>query len=157
MTAHSRYTPTTPLRRPLPEAGHSPRPATPRGRPEYHMTQLRSFGMTDIRETFVQGATAFRSTRGLAKIHRDGFIEAAKARVRQPDPPSSSGLGGTDGGDDAASRLRPRLRPRQLRVASTWTCPTLRCCWAGLSATVTMYTTWAAPSAAAAGDHIPLV
>ncbi|KAL8369540.1 hypothetical protein RB595_000056 [Gaeumannomyces hyphopodioides] len=63
---------------------HMTEPATPGGRPEYHMAQLRSFGMTDGRETFVQGATAFRNARDLAKQYRDSFIQAANKKARQP-------------------------------------------------------------------------
>ncbi|KUI64798.1 hypothetical protein VM1G_00718 [Cytospora mali] len=61
-------------------AHYATAPATPDGRPEYHMTQVRSFGMTDTRETFVEGATAFRNARDLAKQHRDTFIQAANSR-----------------------------------------------------------------------------
>ncbi|EQK99913.1 hypothetical protein OCS_04373 [Ophiocordyceps sinensis CO18] len=64
-------------------AHHVTAPRTEGGRPEYHMTQLRTFGMTDTRGTFVQGATAFRNARDLAKRHRDGFIETANARAAQ--------------------------------------------------------------------------
>ncbi|KAH8651692.1 hypothetical protein BGZ61DRAFT_230659 [Ilyonectria robusta] len=64
-------------------AHHITAPTIEGGRPEYHMTQLRSFGMTDTRETFIQGATAFRNARDLAKRHRDSFIEAANARAPQ--------------------------------------------------------------------------
>lgn len=63
-------------------AHHATAPTTPGGRPEYHMTQLRTISMTDTRETFVDGATAFRNARDLAKQHRDTFIQAANARAR---------------------------------------------------------------------------
>ncbi|KAH8783453.1 hypothetical protein F5883DRAFT_360602, partial [Diaporthe sp. PMI_573] len=58
-------------------AHHVTGPTTPGGRPEYHMTQLRTFGMTDTRDAFVEGATAFRNLRDRAREHRDGFIAAA--------------------------------------------------------------------------------
>jgi hypothetical protein len=64
-------------------AHHVTAPTTKGGRPKYHMTQVRSFSMTDTRETFVQGATAFRNARDLAKRHRDGFIQAANTRAAQ--------------------------------------------------------------------------
>ncbi|KAH6889926.1 hypothetical protein B0T10DRAFT_572089 [Thelonectria olida] len=64
-------------------AHHVAAPTTEGGRPEYHMTKIRGFDMTDTRETFVQGATAFRNVRDLAKRHRDGFIQAANARAAQ--------------------------------------------------------------------------
>jgi hypothetical protein len=62
---------------------HVAPPTAPGGRPEYHMTQLRAFSMTDTRETFVQDATAFRNARDVAQRHRDKFIQAANARARQ--------------------------------------------------------------------------
>ncbi|KAK3935964.1 hypothetical protein QBC46DRAFT_38762 [Diplogelasinospora grovesii] len=64
-------------------AHHVTAPTTPERRPEYHMTQLRTFGMTDTRETFVAGATAFRNARDLAQSHRNTFIQAANVRARQ--------------------------------------------------------------------------
>ncbi|KAH8765309.1 hypothetical protein F5883DRAFT_630034 [Diaporthe sp. PMI_573] len=64
-------------------AHHVTAPTTPGGRPEYHMTKLRGFDMTDSRETFVEGATTFRNARDLAKRHRDSFIKAANARAPQ--------------------------------------------------------------------------
>ncbi|KAH8906449.1 hypothetical protein BR93DRAFT_969641 [Coniochaeta sp. PMI_546] len=63
---------------------HVTAPTAPGGRPEYHMTTLRAFAMTDSRETFVQGATAFRNARDVAQGHRDLFIQAANTRARQP-------------------------------------------------------------------------
>ncbi|EPE05966.1 hypothetical protein F503_02795 [Ophiostoma piceae UAMH 11346] len=55
---------------------------TSEGRPKYHMTQLRTFAMTDTRETFIRGATAFRNARDLSKQHRDSFIQAANEAVK---------------------------------------------------------------------------
>ncbi|GAB1313522.1 ASX productUBAD domain-containing protein [Madurella fahalii] len=65
-------------------AHHVTEPVTPEGPPEYHMTQVRAFAMTNDRETFVQGATAFRNARDLAKRYRDGLIQTANAIARQP-------------------------------------------------------------------------
>jgi hypothetical protein len=65
---------------------HVTAPTAPGGRPEYHMTKLRGFDMTDSRETFVQGATVFRNARDLAQRHRDSFIQMANTRARQPRP-----------------------------------------------------------------------
>lgn len=59
---------------------HTTVPTTLQGRPEYHMNQLRTFGMADTRETFVEGATAYRNLRDLAKQHRDTFIQDANSR-----------------------------------------------------------------------------
>ncbi|KAK0655278.1 hypothetical protein B0T16DRAFT_450991 [Cercophora newfieldiana] len=70
-------------------AHHTTMPTTPGGQPEYHMTKLRGFDMTDGRESFVQGATAFRNARDIAKQNRDSFIATANARARQPETGSS--------------------------------------------------------------------
>ncbi|KAF3770680.1 hypothetical protein M406DRAFT_336294 [Cryphonectria parasitica EP155] len=63
-------------------AHHATAPATPEGQPEFHMNQLRGFIMTDTRERFVEGATAYRNLRDLAKKHRDAFIQDANARYQ---------------------------------------------------------------------------
>ena len=60
---------------------HITPPAGPSMPPEYHMTQLRSFALTDSIDTFRQGVTAFRNGRDLAKEWRDGFISTANERV----------------------------------------------------------------------------
>ncbi|KAJ4310986.1 hypothetical protein N0V84_010685 [Fusarium piperis] len=62
-------------------AHHLTAPTTEGGQPEYHMTQVKGFDMTNDRETFVKGATAFRNARDLAKGHRDTFIQEANARA----------------------------------------------------------------------------
>jgi len=72
-------------------AHHVTPPIAPGGRPEYHMAQVKAFAMTSDRDTFVQGATAFRNARDLAQGHRDGFIQAANARARQSDMEPSPG------------------------------------------------------------------
>ncbi|KUI56430.1 hypothetical protein VP1G_10824 [Cytospora mali] len=63
-------------------AHHSTAPAAPGGRPEYHTSQLKAHALTNDRETFLQGATALRNTRDLAKQHRATFIKAANDRNR---------------------------------------------------------------------------
>ena len=50
--------------------------------PKYHMHQLRSFAMTDMPETFRQGAAAYRNLRDWAKEQRDTAISEANDRVR---------------------------------------------------------------------------
>ena len=50
-------------------------------RPEYYMTQLRSFAMTDTADTFRQGATAFRNARDWTKERRDEAIGYANDRA----------------------------------------------------------------------------
>ncbi|KAK2589819.1 hypothetical protein QQS21_012499 [Conoideocrella luteorostrata] len=62
-------------------ATHMTSPTAPGVQPEYHMTKIRGFDMTDSRETFVEGATAQRNLRDLAKTHRRNFIETANARA----------------------------------------------------------------------------
>lgn len=59
---------------------HLTAPTTPGGRPEYHMTQLRSYALTSDRETFIQGVTAIRNLCDLAKHYRDEFINDANSR-----------------------------------------------------------------------------
>ncbi|KAK2600327.1 hypothetical protein QQS21_004968 [Conoideocrella luteorostrata] len=53
------------------------------GRPEYHMTQLDTWGMIGNIDSFRRGATALRNARDLAKQHRDNFIQAANARATE--------------------------------------------------------------------------
>lgn len=60
-------------------AHHPTAPATPGGQRDYHVTQLRAYALTNDRETFIQGATAFRNMRDLAKQHRGAFIQAANS------------------------------------------------------------------------------
>lgn len=65
---------------------HVTAPTTPGGRPEYHMTKLRGFEMTDSRGTFVQGATTFRNVRDMAQKNRASFIQTANTRALQARP-----------------------------------------------------------------------
>ena len=60
---------------------HPSQPTSCEGRPECHMTQLRSFAMTDTAETFRQGATAYRNARDWAKEQRDEMIKRANDRA----------------------------------------------------------------------------
>ncbi|OAQ60166.1 hypothetical protein VFPPC_10596 [Pochonia chlamydosporia 170] len=71
-------------------AHHVTGPTTIGGRPQYHMTPLKSFSMTNTRETFIEGATAFRNARSLAKTYRDAFIQATNIRTR-PGTPNPQG------------------------------------------------------------------
>ncbi|KUI73410.1 hypothetical protein VM1G_08894 [Cytospora mali] len=61
-------------------AHHITAPSTPHSRPEYHMTELAAYALNNKRETFVEGVTAFRNARDMAKQHRDTFIEAANSK-----------------------------------------------------------------------------
>ncbi|KAK9438321.1 uncharacterized protein VB005_09329 [Metarhizium brunneum] len=60
-------------------AHHVTAPADTRSRPEYHMTQIDTWGMTGNIHTFRRGATAFRNARDLARSHRDRFIQASNS------------------------------------------------------------------------------
>ncbi|KAI5917726.1 hypothetical protein F4810DRAFT_704704 [Camillea tinctor] len=63
-------------------AHHATAPATSGGGPEYHVTMLDVYALLGTRERFIEGATAFRNARGLAKEHRDRLIRVANARAR---------------------------------------------------------------------------
>ncbi len=60
---------------------HQTQPIDPENPPEYYMTQLRSFAMTDTAERFREGAGAFRNARDWAKTQRDELIAVANCRV----------------------------------------------------------------------------
>ncbi|KAI9670729.1 MAG: hypothetical protein M1817_003839 [Caeruleum heppii] len=49
--------------------------------PEYHMSQLRAFALTDTAATFREGLSAFRNARDWAKDQRDHLIAAANDRI----------------------------------------------------------------------------
>ncbi|KAK5651101.1 hypothetical protein OQA88_13283 [Cercophora sp. LCS_1] len=66
-------------------AHHITAPTDPEGRPEYHMSQIDAYALTGSRKGFVEGATAFRNARDLARRHRDEFIQDANARARRSD------------------------------------------------------------------------
>lgn len=55
---------------------HTTAPASPGGRPHYHMNHLRSFALTDRPDTFRGGAAAYRNARDWVKEnHRRKAIE----------------------------------------------------------------------------------
>ncbi len=60
---------------------HQTQPIDTENPPEYYMTQLRSFAMTDTAERFREGAGVFRNGRDWAKAQRDGLIATANSRV----------------------------------------------------------------------------
>jgi len=60
---------------------HQTQPIDPGNPPEYYMSQLRSFAMTDTAERFREGAGAFRNARDWAKTQRDELIAVANGRV----------------------------------------------------------------------------
>jgi hypothetical protein len=53
------------------------------GRQEYYMFQLKAYAVSSDLKTFIQGATAFRNLRDLAKRYRDASIEHANVRYQQ--------------------------------------------------------------------------
>ena len=61
-------------------ATHLTKPKGPDCRPEYIMTQLGGWMMTNNAETFRQGASAYRNARDWAKEKRDEFIRLANER-----------------------------------------------------------------------------
>ena len=80
----------------------SKNPANPT---EYHMTQLRSFSMTDHLDTFRQGARAFRNARDWAKEKRDEVIAAANGKV--PDAEHSDLVSSTQSPTSLSSNEPP--------------------------------------------------
>ena len=74
---------------------HPIQPISLEHRPEYCMTQLRSFAMTDTANTFRQGAAAFRNMRDWTKEQRDNAITRANERVND----SQAGLLAVDASD----------------------------------------------------------
>jgi hypothetical protein len=65
--------------------------------PEYHMSQVNTWGMTGNTGSFRQGATAFRNARDWAREQRDGFILAANERARSTNAGSSFEVSHHDG------------------------------------------------------------
>ncbi|KAK4107609.1 hypothetical protein N656DRAFT_772451 [Canariomyces notabilis] len=88
-------------------AHHVAPPTAPDGRPEYHMSQIEAYALTGSRKRFVEGATAFRNARDMARRHRDGFIQSANARARQTDaeapPEAESSSAVTEQDEDSIS------------------------------------------------------
>jgi hypothetical protein len=65
---------------------HIVEPKNPKSRPEYHMTQLRSFAITDTADTFRQGAAAYRNLSDWAKRQRDEAVSRANERAKSVEP-----------------------------------------------------------------------
>ncbi|KAI8722473.1 hypothetical protein NCS52_00391300 [Fusarium sp. LHS14.1] len=64
-------------------AHHVTAPTTEGGRPEYHMTHVKSYAMASDLDTFVEGAGALRNMLDFAEQRRDDFVRAANARASQ--------------------------------------------------------------------------
>ncbi|KAK2774987.1 hypothetical protein FQN53_003372 [Emmonsiellopsis sp. PD_33] len=67
-------------------ATHPARPTGSQTGPQYFMTRLRSFAITDSPEGFREAATWYRNAMDWTKEKRDEFIEAANARVEAVEP-----------------------------------------------------------------------
>ena len=63
-------------------AHHPTEPTTAGGPPEYHITQLNSWGITGNRDACVKGLKVFRNGSKWMKKQRDRFIDAANIRAR---------------------------------------------------------------------------
>ena len=85
-------------------AHHPGQPNGPGTEPEYYMNQLRAIAMTDNRETFRQGMTAFRNGVEWAEKQRNAAIEHATAvanGVISPDDDDTDGEGGNNADEDS--------------------------------------------------------
>jgi hypothetical protein len=60
---------------------HLAPPRNPGGRPQYHMTQLRSFALTDTRDTCAAGLQAYRNGRDWCENKRNEAIREANKRA----------------------------------------------------------------------------
>ena len=74
---------------------HVAQPRSPEGRLEYHMTQLRSFAMTNTADTFRQGARAYRNGREWAEKKREEAIKQANERANPVEAEAPAGDEGT--------------------------------------------------------------
>ena len=75
--------------------------------PQYHMTSLRGFLLTDSPQIFRQGVGAFRNARDLAKEQREIFIEQANAVARAQSVDTMSF--DTSNSQDTVTSMRERL------------------------------------------------
>ena len=85
-------------------AHHVTAPKILGGRPEYHMTQIDSWGLDGNINTFIVGATAFRNARELAERHRRSFIEAANSRASKSGAVADSTVEESDDMDHSINR-----------------------------------------------------
>ena len=84
---------------------------------EYRMTQLRWWKMTDIPETFRQGACALRNARDWAKEKREELIAAANGKV--PDAENSDLVSSTQ--SFASLSSNEPTRPESETTSLPWT------------------------------------
>ena len=69
---------------------HTTAPQAPGLPPQYHMTQIKGYDMSDSAETFRLGATAFRNLRDLAASTRNSAVQKANRAARHAPTPSPS-------------------------------------------------------------------
>lgn len=62
---------------------HPTEPAEPGGRPQYHMSKLRGFDITDTKNTHLDGLRAYRNGRELAEEYRTAAIACANKRAKE--------------------------------------------------------------------------
>ncbi|EFY87888.1 hypothetical protein MAC_06015 [Metarhizium acridum CQMa 102] len=85
-------------------AHHATAPVDAGGRPEYHMTQIDTWGMTGNINSFRRGATALRNARDLARQQRDNLIQAANACHVRPEVQKND-AGWRDAHDDLQGQI----------------------------------------------------
>lgn len=100
---------------------HVAQPKNPGGRPEYHMTQINTWGMTGNADTFRQGARAYRNARDWAKQQRDEVIERAneRAHVEAETPSGDAGASLAFSFVTGASETEPSTISQDLSIADS--------------------------------------
>lgn len=88
---------------------HPAQPSRPGESPQYHMTPLRGWLLTDTPQTFRQGVGAFRNARDSAREQRDKLIEQANAVAQAQSADSMSFDDSTS--QDTITGLGGRLCP----------------------------------------------
>jgi hypothetical protein len=73
---------------------HVAPPRSSQGQPEYHMTQLRSFAITDTRDTCVAGLQAYRNGREWTEKQRNEAIRQANQRANHIEAEAPAGDAG---------------------------------------------------------------
>lgn len=91
-------------------AHHLTAPPTPGGRPEYRLTQLKSFSLTSDPETFIKGVTAFRNVCDFAMQCREAFIKGAESRHQEN--ATASGQGNKTGPRCSKTQRPAQEKPR---------------------------------------------
>ncbi|KAL3965704.1 hypothetical protein ACCO45_000012 [Purpureocillium lilacinum] len=98
---------------------HVTAPSTAEGRPEYHMTQLDTWGMTGNIDSFRRGATAFRNAREMAERYRGTFIRAANTRAASATTVDNAGVTAADEETSASAQLEA-LEPAEPSERGAW-------------------------------------